>query len=706
MRSPGFVSLLLALVTVAVYAPVARYDFVGYDDPDYITNNPHVLGGLSWGSTIWAFKAGYASNWHPLTWLSHMLDCQLFGPSAGAQHLVSVVFHVANTLLLFLVLRRLTGAHGRSAFVAGLFALHPLHVESVAWIAERKDVLSAFFFFLTLWAYARYAESKPGNSEAKGGTEEQASYTPRTVLRFLSSPHYWLALLLFACGLMSKPMLVTLPFVLMLLDYWPLRRWQSGTGGRSVSLENLAEACGGTRGPRLASLLPLLLEKVPFLALSVGSSVVTFWVQREGGSVSVSLSLGARVANALVAYVSYVGKLFCPAKLSVLYPHPGHWPAWQVLGCGLLLAGGCGMVAWLARGRPYLTVGWFWFLGMLVPVIGLVQVGLQSMADRYTYLPSIGLFIMLVWGIQELSSIRRWRSNALVLGVALALVACVFTTESQVQYWRNSETLFRRAIETTSRNYLAYYNLGFYFNAQGRTAEAIDSYLRALEIKPDYADALSNLGFVLAAQRRYPESIQYFQEALRAEPDHLGAHNNLGNVLADVGRVDEAIAHCEVVLKRKPEDADAHNNLGVALVRKGKIEQAIGHFRQAVRINPRDTSFRSNLGNALASQRQWAEAVSNYQQSLRLNPNDAQAHTNLGNALAEHGLLDEAIGHYAKALQLNTNNPEAHFNLGKALARQGKREQALAQYTEALRLKPDYAEARFQQEAISKPARK
>ena len=548
MRRPGLLCLLLAVTTLAVFLPIGRHGYVNYDDSDYVTANQHVKGGLSWDNVVWAFKSGHASNWHPLTWMSHMLDIQLFGDSPGAQHMVSVGFHIANTLLLFLLLRSMTGAVWRSAMVAGLFALHPLHVESVAWVSERKDVLSAFFFLLTLWAYARYADtrrcsargskvqspkSQSRRSQGSAVSDQKLAAKPPPIDRTMAdhvsrftfhASLYLLALLFFALGLMSKPMLVTLPFVLLLLDYWPLGQIQWST----PALEQ--------------RFWRLLLEKTPFFLLAAASSVVTFIVQRKGGAVSTSLSLGARVANALVAYVRYIGKMLWPTDLSILYPHPGHWPAWQVIASAVLLLGIFAAVIWLVRRSPYLVIGWLWFVGTLVPVIGLVQVGIQSMADRYTYLPLIGLFIMLVWGVAELIPDRPWRVDALAAGGITVLVVCSLLTVRQVQIWRDSETLFQQAVRVTKDNYLAYNNLGYYLSGLGRTAEAIENYRMSLKINPAYEDALNNLGYALAGQKKYLEAIPLYEAALRIKPKHTEVHNNLGNALSETGRIDEAIA--------------------------------------------------------------------------------------------------------------------------------------------------------------------
>jgi tetratricopeptide (TPR) repeat protein len=712
MRRPAVLCLLLALCTFAVFLPVTRQGFVNYDDSDYVTENPHVLGGLKWANIIWAFTTGHASNWHPLTWLSHMLDCQLFGSNAGPQHLVSVGFHVANALLLLLLLRRMTGALWRSTLVAALFALHPLHVESVAWASERKDVLSGFFFLLTIGAYVRYVEGRGASSsgparvdaaeksEIRGPKTERRpkseirnprssdrSAAPRSDNPFAGSLFtrlpapilYLAALVLFALGLMSKPMLVTLPFVLLLLDYWPLRRFELST-----------------LNPQPSTLLRLVAEKVPFFLLAAASSVITFIVQRKGGAVSTSLSVGARIANALVSYIRYIGKTFWPVDLSILYPHPGRWPAWQVIASAVLLLAVFAAVLLLARRRPYLAVGWLWFCGTLVPTIGLVQVGIQSMADRYTYLPLIGLFIMLAWGANELIPERPWRGWALTIGGVSLLAASALLTERQVQFWRDSEALFGHAVQVTRDNYLAYNNLGFYLSGKGRTAEAMENYRQALKINPAYEDALNNLGYALAGQKKFAEAIPLYEAALRVRPNHAEVHNNLGNALSESGQIDDAIRHYLVVLAQKPDHADAHNNLGIALAMKGKLDEAIPQFQAAIQFKPSYASAHSNLGNALAGQNKLEAAIKEYKEALQLKPEDAQAQNNLGNALAEQGNTEEAIGHYREALRLNADNPEAQFNLALALLRQSKREEAVAHLTEALRLKPDYKEARIQ----------
>lgn len=686
-----------------LYWTTVRHDFVNYDDGDYVTGNQHVQEGITWQGLLWAFTTGHASNWHPLTWISHMLDCQLFGLNPGLHHLVSVGFHMANTPLLFLVLRRITGQHWRSAFVAAIFGLHPLHVESVAWVSERKDVLSTFFLFLTLGAYVLYAEQKRGalqpaakiavSRTAKGKKRQEPGIQ-------ISSPSwansalgpawsfYVAALALFSFGLMSKPMLVTVPFLLLLLDYWPLQRIGLPTPNWNASF---------------AGWRVLILEKVPFFALAVLSSIITFLVQREGGAVSKALTIGQRLGNSVVSYVRYLYKAIWPNDLSVLYPHPAvlhplpwTWPAWLVALALVILGAITAFVSVQLRRRPYLAVGWFWFIGMLVPVIGIVQVGIQSMADRYTYVPLVGLTVAVAWGIAEAFSRGERPGPGMITCSALALLGCSLLAARQIGFWHDSDTLFSHAVEVHPDNYLAWNNLGFYRSNHGRPAEGMSCYQRSLEINPNYEDALNNMGFVLAGMKRHTEAIPYYERALRLKPHHVEVNNNLGNALSELGRIPEAMEHYQIALSQKPDHADAHNNLGIALAMQGRLTEAMPHFRDAIRYKKDYASAHSNLGNALAAEQKWDEAIAEYEQCLRLNPKDPQAHNNLANVLTSKGKLAEAIGHYETALTLNSNNPEAHFNLGMVLLQLGKQAEARAHFAEAVRLKPDYAQAQRQ----------
>jgi len=638
-----------------VYWPVCHYGFVNYDDDVYVTANAHVRSGLTLHGLVWAFTTNYAANWHPLTWLSHMLDWQLWGGRAGAHHLVNVLLHIANTLLLFGVLSRMTASAWRSALVAGLFALHPLHVESVAWVSERKDVLSTCFWLLSMWAYVRYAE-QPG------------------------SRRYLTALGLYALGLMAKPMVITLPFVLLLLDYWPLGRtpWTEALGSENV----------------LTPPSQLIREKLPFLALGAMSAVLTYWVQRSGGAVVplVNVSMGTRIANALLSYMRYVWMTFWPMKLAVFYPLHGGVPLTTTLAAAAALLGITATVIWWGRRGPWFVTGWFWYLGTLVPVIGLVQVGAQSMADRYTYVPSIGLFIMVCWCVQ--CRAMKWpivEEIALVAaGAALAL--CMVLSRLQVGYWKDSETLFRHALAVTQNNWVAHNNLGIALGRAGNRDEAIDEWEQALRIRPDYAEAHNNLGLALSDAGKLNESIGHYEQALALKPDLVEANYNLGVALLQTGKAQDAISHLEQVLRTKPDYADAHNNLGIALSQTGKPAEAIEHYEQALRIRPDYAEAHNNLGFALSQIGKNQEAIGQYEESLRINPDYAEAHNNLGLALSQVGNFTNAIEHYEQALRIKPDYAEAHNNLGLALSQTGKPTEAIEHYKEALRLRPDSAE--------------
>ena len=634
------VCVLLALVTFLVFSPALLSNFVNYDDPDYFTHNRHVRNGFSREKLVWAFTETFASNWHPLTWLSHMLDGQLFGENPTGPHAVNVFFHVANTLLVFLLLKSMTGAMWRSASVAALFALHPVHVESVAWIAERKDVLSTFFFLLTLAAYVRHSRSAIGNFKFEAGS------------RLSALGYYFLALFLFSLGLMSKPMLVTTPFVLLLLDYWPLNRFELKT-----------------QSARIKTLVALLLEKIPFLVLAGVSSVITLIAQRKGGAVtSVSvLSFNSRIENALVSYARYIGKAFWPVDLSVLYPCPqAGWRLPQVVLDVAILIALTIAVVWFARHRKYLLTGWLWFLGTLVPVIGLVQVGIQSMADRYTYIPLLGIFIAVTWFVTDTTQKLR-TEKILPIAAIFILATCASLTVRQISHWQSSETLFAHAIAVTENNYPAH----------------------------------NNLGHALLEKGNYAEAIPHFLAALRVNPDRVEVHNNLGSALASLGKNDEAIEHYKIALMNDPTHADAHNNLGIALAMEGKLSEAIEEFNAALTFKPDNANAHINLGNAYFAQRKFGDAFREYQTSLRIEPKDAQAHNNLGNVLLELDRHEEAVAHYRTSLEFQRQSPEPHFNLGRALLRLGRRDEAALHFTEALRLKPDHEKARRQLRALT-----
>ena len=679
--NPWFVALALAMGTLVVYAPVLWCDFVGYDDTVYVTENWHVLGGLTWGQVDWAFAKLAAGFWHPLTWLSHMLDVQLYGLRPWGHHLTNLLLHTGSTVVLFLLLRRMTGFLWRSALVAALFALHPLHVESVAWVAERKDVLGAFFGFVSLWFYTSYAQASSGRAAG-------------------ARVNYALSLLFFVCSLASKATLVTLPLLMLALDYWPLQRVRSAEcGARS----------GGTPEPsrRMSGWGWLALEKAPFLALSLASGLITIAAEKSIGAVATKggIPLVMRASNAAVSCIRYLGQTVWPVNMAVFYPYPKALSLWLVGAAALLLIAVTVWVGLQARRRAYLAVGWLWYLVILLPVTGLIQVGSHSRADRYTYVPLIGIFLMVVWGISELFARRRTAKALPALIAAGVLLACGWRTVDQLRYWRNAETLFSHALAVTKDNYLAYNNVGYYLmHKYGRLDEAMECFRRAIKLYPDEVEALGNMGFALAAKGQAAEAIKYYEAALRTNPGHAPTRNNLGNVLSNLGRADEAIQQYQLALKSEPEYAEAHNNLGIAFAQTGRFDEALAEFRAAIRFKPNYAIAHNGLANVFALRGQFQEAVPEYEEALRLDPAYAEAQNGLGYALAGMDRFDQAVPHYQEALRLTAGYAPAHYNLGCALAKLGRRQEAIAQINEALRLQPDYPQASQKLKELSAPA--
>jgi tetratricopeptide (TPR) repeat protein len=622
MRRDWQIMALLAAATVAVFWQVSRHEFVNYDDPAYVTYNPMVQQGLTWPGVAWAFGElhGEATYWHPVTWLSHMLDCQLFGLRPAGHHLSSLFLHTLNTLLLFVLLRRMTGQRGPSAMVAALFALHPLQVDSVAWIAERKNVLSTFFFMLTLWAYARYVEvlglkSKVQSQETECRVQNAESGVTHHASRITdhATLFYVLSLVLFALGLMSKPMLVTLPFVMLLLDYWPLQRCQPAPGNLKPSAHKFH--------PSSFILHPLLLEKLPFLALSAASSVVTIRAHASLGALvsAEQLPVSYRLANAVVAAALYLRKLVWPVDLSVFYMHPGQWPAEAVFGSALLLLGLTVVTVWQARRRPYLIVGWLWFLGTLVPVIGLVQAHVQALADRFAYVPAIGVFVMVVWaaaewaarlrnadfqsavsrisnpqsadtdrsaGRSEICDTADWKS-ALPYGLAgLALAGCVVMTSLQLRYWRNSVTLLQRVVQVEPGSFMA----------------------RVM------------LGNALFERRQLDGALRQYQSGLRLSPDYPEAWERAGAVLTELGRPAEAIPYLLKAVELASGWPEAQRRLGLALLRQGKPTEARAAYQKLVALMPATAEGYRDLADMLGEGQQFAEAIHYYGEALRLKP--------------------------------------------------------------------------------------
>jgi len=641
------ISILLATMTFAVFGQTLRFDFVNYDDDLYVYDNPVVARGLTLDGFRWALTFGEIGHWHPLTWLSHMLDCQIYGLHAGGHHLTNVLLHTTATILLFLVLRHLTGFLWRSAFVAAVFAIHPLRAESVAWIAERKDVLSAVFFMLTVGAYIRFVRQPP------------------------SAFRYGCVILLYALGLLSKNMLVTLPFVLLLLDYWPLGRFADS---------------------RPQILRRLIVEKIPLLLLAMASCVATALVPEELNAGD-RLPFALRMENALVSCVIYLWQMIHPARLACYYPNPTNaLPFWEWAGAlGLLLAISSAAFAF-RKTRPYLIVGWLWYLGMLIPVIGIVQISHYAHADRYAYLPQIGLYLLLAWAAAEFCS--GWRHRHLLLGglSIITLASLMILAHRQTAFWRNSETLWSHALNCTADNVVVRNNLGDALLAQGRVDDAIVHFQKALELNPAFARSHNDLGNALLQNGRADEAAAHFRKALELNPALAQAHNNLGNVLLQIGRVDEAIVQYQQGVELKPDLATFHYSLGKALLQKGRLDEAIIQCRRALELNPDFMEARNNLGNALFQKGRLDDAVVQYQQALAIAPSFAEVHNNLGNALLQKGQLDAAIIQYQQAVKLDPASALCHYSLGNALLQVGRVDEAIVQCQKTLELSPDFVE--------------
>jgi len=622
------ISLFLIFAIIIAYGQVRNFDFVGYDDELYVTENFTVQKGFTAKGVRWAFTTFHSANWHPITWLSHMLDCEFYGLNPTGHHWTNVEFHVANTLLLFFIFFKMTGALWRSAFVAALFALHPLHVESVAWVAERKDVLSTFFGLLSGAAYYRYVEN------------------PRII-------NYLLIVLLLGLGLMAKPMLVTLPFVLLLLDYWPLQRIKFQKNLNAELVE-----CFGFK-----AILQLVWEKIPLFALVAVASTLTFIAQQSEGAVQAlgALSLKIRVANALVSYVNYALKTIWPSNLAVFYPHPGNTlPAWQIIGAALLIAVAIFLSIHTLKKYPYIIVGLFWYLGTLVPVIGLVQVGDQAMADRYTYLPLIGLFIIISWGVFDF--LKKWHYHTIIFILSAISATCVLAvcTFLQLGYWQNGIMLFEHAIKVTNKNCVAH----------------------------------NNLGVLLSKEEKFDEALFHYDEVLKINPNDSGALYNKGCALREKGNLDKAAFFFKESLKIKPDYAEAHNELAYILFVQGKPDEAVLHYRNALKIKPDFTDAYNNLANVLCVQGEIDKAVLLYKEALRLDPENVDTHYNIGLFYKKQGKLEKAMTHLAKAIKIDPDYAKAYNEIGVILFQQGKYKKAQVFFSKAVRIRPNYTEAR------------
>lgn len=559
------IGLFLITAVLLVYWQVQYFDFVGFDDELYVTKNRQVQAGLTYRGFLWAFATTQAANWHPLTWLSHMLDSHLYGLNPAGHHWTNLLFHMANSLILFYLFQKITGATWRSAVVAGLFALHPLHVESVAWVAERKDVLSTFFGFLSIAAYSRYTGTK----------------------RLLD---YLLCMLLLGLGLMAKPMLVTFPFLFLLLDFWPLNRFQGE--GNAEQQPGLGSGSGGRR------ILPLVVEKIPLLVPVFLSCITTIMAQSSKGAVQTLqyFPFHVRIANALVAYATYIAKAFWPRRLSVYYPHPGNLPPlWKVFGAVLLVAGLTALSIRMLKKYPYVAVGWFWFLGTLVPVIGLVQVGTQAMADRYTYIPLTGIFIVLSWGARDLLSKRHWAKPVFIAGSCIILALLSLETRIQAGHWKNGVTLFEHAVRLNPRNSLGHNNLAAALHAGGSTDRAVFHFKEALKIAPEDIVARTNLAVILYEQGKFEEVGRHLREVLRLDSEYTAARYHLGILAWKRKNAREALYHFARLIRTDPGFGKAYYQIGVVLAQQGNLEKARAFLSRAVQIDPGNIQARKQL---------------------------------------------------------------------------------------------------------------
>jgi protein O-mannosyl-transferase len=643
LRSNALVSAFLAAGTLVVYTRVGNNEFVNWDDGVYVTENAQVQAGLTVHSIAWAWRATVTGNWHPLTWMSLQLDWQLFGLKPWGFHLTNMFLHVANVLLLFHVLVQMTQLLGRSALVAALFALHPLHVESVAWVAERKDVLSTFLGLLTLLAYVRYVE------------------------RPTASRYGWMVAV-YALGLTSKAMFVTLPFALLLLDFWPLGRF-----GRGFAR--------------------LVWEKLPFFVVAATFSVVAFYAQHSIGSVVFleRLPFQARLANTLITYVAYLGHMVWPLELAVHYPHPRP----QLLSIGVLtatvfLVAISGVVFKLRRRFPYLLVGWCWYLGTLVPVIGLVQVGGQAMADRYTYVPLVGIFLALVWGLGDLASRLRLGRIAPACAATAALAACAVLTVVQLGYWRDSVTLWTHTLAVTENNEVADYNFGLLLAHQNKLPDALGYFEKAVQIEPTFGMAQNNLGLVLNGLGYPKEAIPHFIAALRIDPDNADAHNNLGTAFRRLGRTEEALAAFNAALKSNPQHSMAYFNLGMALAGQGQLQRAADSLARAIYFDPADPMARCELGEVLLYQGKLDDAEVHLKEAVRLQPTLARAFDNFGIVQCLRGTPGVATGLFREAIAREPGTAAYHYDLAHAMLRSGDVGGAAASYGQGLKLDPDW----------------
>lgn len=645
---------LLTAITFSVYMGLMRNDFIIYDDNVYVTANINVQNGATFSNIKWAFTTNTTGNWHPITWLSHIIDFELFGLRAWGHHLTSLMLHIANVLLLFLILKWMTGAVWRSAFVAAVFAVHPLNVESVAWVAERKNVLSTLFWLLTIAAYVKYTKAK-------------------------TAGWYLAVVFLFGMGLMTKPMLVTVPFVLLLLDYWPLER-----------IENFRDR---------KALIKTIVEKIPFFFMSAISSIITFDAQRCGGAIVDIhfLPIQKRIYNAIVSYAGYIEKMFWPSKLAVIYPYPLNDKI-QVLklaaGAGVLILLSIILIVLLRKYR-YLTAGWLWYLGTLVPVIGLVQVGKQSMADRYTYVPLIGLFIMIGWAAADLSEKRRHQK--VVLGLISVITICVLSiiTTFQIRYWHDSISLFEHAVKVTKNNDIAYSNLGSAFGKAGRNEEALSVLLKGMEIQPKNLNIYYSLGVIYTNMGRYGDAIEIRKKIVKIKPDDFKILNDLAANYVLTGNYKAAIEACRRAIELKPDYAEAYYTMGCAYQQTGSFREATEAYEKAIKLEPSLIGSYYNLADIYRQTGRSDEAIKIVENIMRDYSGNEEAYYNLGLIYGQTGNYQKAVDAFKKAIEIKKDYSDVYFNLGLAYDKLKRYEDEAEAYKQVIKLKPDHIDAYY-----------
>jgi protein O-mannosyl-transferase len=685
-----FISFFLIITTLAVYWQVNEFEFVGLDDALYVADNPHIKEGLSYQNIKWAFTDAteITNYWAPLTWISIIIDYKLYEMNAGGYHRTNLIFHILNSILILLVFNKMTGKRWHSAFIAVMFAIHPLHVESVAWMTERKDVLSTFFWMLTMWFYASYV-ILPGTGR------------------------YLLVIIFFFLGIMAKPMLVTLPFALLLLDFWPLSRLEP-----SLSVSALKKT------------FLLLLEKVPLFIIIFIASLSAFFFQEKGG-VLPSLELipfYLRIENILVSYTGYLLKTIWPFGLSAIYPYPNNIPNWQVIISFTILSSISLISIRTIKKAPWFTFGWFWYLGILVPVIGIVVIGPHAMADRYTYIPLIGIFIIISWGIPELITQLKFRTAYLGISVCLLSLILLLITWIQVGYWRTSYTLFKHALEVTEKNPLAHDGMANAFAKRGQVEESIKHYKKSILQYPYSAEVHSNLGVALFKQGKIKEAIKHYNTAIQLKPDFITAWNNLGNALKKIGQFEEATACFTKLIKLEPNSAVINYNYGSLLLEKNQLKEAEIYFKKAIQLDPSFTAdANNNLGKIYMRMNEIEKAVLSFLQALQDNPDQAKTHYYLGDAYSKAGKLDEAMKHFSEAVTIEPDfinarvafkqvsdlnkqfnelvktmekeikgdpkNPNLFFQLGKLYEQTKNFDQAIIAYQNSIEIQPDFIPA-------------